>query len=365
MDDIKSLRDDIDRIDSQIISLLKERAEIAKKVGNYKKARSLPLHVVSREREIMDRIGEMNTHPFPTDALRHIYREILSACLSLEEPLTVAYLGPPASYTHQAALKHFGNSIRFLPATTIPEVFRFVESGEALYGVVAIENSTEGMVFYTLDTLVESDLKIVGEIVLPIHHCLLSRAPSLKEIRMVYAHPQALAQCRGFLSNHLPHVLTVETTSNTKAAELATEDEHAAAIAGEMASDFYNVAILRKHIEDYSDNQTRFLVIGTNEPGKTRRDQTSMMISIIDRVGTLAAILGLIAQQGINLTRIESRPSKKKAWDYIFFIDIEGHQKDDQIRDLLAKLQNLCPYVKILGSYPVPDRKKDAGNPPS
>ena len=357
MDDIKDLRQGIDRIDGQIIALLKERADLAKKVGAYKKENSLPFHVVAREREILDRIVEQETHPFPKEALRHIYREILSACLSLEEPVTVSYLGPPATYTHQAAIKHFGNSLRFLHATTIRDVFRFVESGDALYGVVPIENSTEGMVNYTLDTLVETDLKVVGEIVLPIHHCLITRAQDFREIRTLYAHPQAQAQCRGFLSNNMPHVPVVETSSNTRAVELCLEDNHAAAIAGEMASDVYNIPILWRHIEDYPDNQTRFLVIGTIEPGKTRRDQTSIMVSIIDRVGALSSILDLIARQGINLTMLETRPSRKKAWDYIFFIDIEGHQQDEPIRELLKKLQNVCAYVKILGSYPVPDRK--------
>ncbi|MHB1927124.1 MAG: prephenate dehydratase [Leptospirillum sp.] len=355
--DIKKLREGIDRVDGQIIALLRERAQLARQVGEFKKAHSLPFHVVAREREILDRILEQKTDPFPKEALRHIYREILSACLSLEEPVTVSYLGPPATYTHQAAIKQFGNSLRFLPAATIRDVFRFVESGDALYGIVPIENSTEGMVNYTLDTLVETDLKVVGEIVLPIHHCLLTRAQGLASVKTVYAHPQSQAQCRSFLSANLPNVPLVETSSNARAVELCLEDEASAAIAGEMASDVYNIPILRRHIEDFPDNQTRFLVIGTIEPGKTRRDQTSIMISIIDRVGALSSILDMIARQGINVTRLESRPSRKKAWDYIFFIDIEGHQQDTSIRELLKKLQTLCPYVKILGSYPVPDRK--------
>ena len=363
MIDIKKLREGIDRVDGEIIALLKKRADLAKQVGAYKVAHSLPFHVVAREREILDRILEQDTAPFPKEALRHIYREILSACLSLEEPVAISYLGPPATYTHQAAIKHFGNSLRFLPAPTIREVFRFVESKDALYGVVPIENSTEGMVNYTLDTLVETDLKVVGEIVLPIHHCLLTKSSSLSSIKTVFAHPQSQAQCRSFLSTHLPNIPLVETSSNTRAVELCLEDESGAAIAGEMAADIYNIPILRRHIEDYPDNQTRFLVIGTIEPGKTRKDQTSIMISIIDRVGALSSILDMIAKQGINVTRLESRPSRKKAWDYIFFIDIEGHQEDQSIRELLKKLQNLCPYVKILGSYPVPDRKTSWEHP--
>lgn len=355
-EDLGNLRNSIDEIDTRIVGLLRDRAAIAARVGDYKKARALPFHVVSREREILDRITELESAPFPKESIRTIFREILSACLSLEEPVVISYMGPPATYTHQAALKHFGHSLKHVPAATVREVFRAVESGEALYGVVPIENSTEGMVNNTLDTLVESDLRICGEIILPIHHCLLTRATSAKEIRTVYAHPQALAQCRIYLSNALPDASTGETTSNTKAVEMALEDPHSAAIAGEMAAEVYNIPIFSRHIEDFPDNQTRFLVIGTIDPGKTRKDQTSIMVSILDRVGALSEILSLIATEGINLTRLESRPSRKKAWDYVFFMDIEGHQADENIRQLLTKLQTLCPYVRILGSYPLQDK---------
>ncbi len=353
--DLDKLRMAIDGIDAKIVELLKQRAEIAALVGEYKKERDLPFHVVAREREIFDRIAGMDSAPFPKEALRTVFREILSACLALEEPITISYMGPPATYTHQAALKHFGHSLRHVAAPTVREVFRAVESGEALYGVVPIENSTEGMVNNTLDTLIESDLMICAEIVLPIHHCLLTRADSATEIRIVYAHPQALAQCRMYLANTLPHAAAGETTSNTKAVEMALEDPHAAAIAGEMAAEVYNIPIFARQVEDYPNNQTRFLVIGTIEPGKTRKDQTSIMVSIIDRVGALSEILSLIAAQGVNLTRLESRPSRKKAWDYIFFMDIEGHQADRNIRELLGKLQTTTPYVRILGSYPLPE----------
>jgi chorismate mutase/prephenate dehydratase len=363
--DISGLRQGIDDIDNQIVSLLRERARIARKVGEFKKDRGLPFHVISREQEIFDRLERADIHPFPRTVLKHIFREILSACLALEEPLVVAYLGPPASYTHQASLKYFGSSSRHLSMSTVREVFRCVERKEATYGVVPIENSTEGMVNYTLDTLVETDLKINGEVVLPIHHCLLSRASGIEQIRTVYAHPQSLAQCRGFLSHYLPHVPTVETTSNTRAVELALHEElQSAAIAGEMASDVYNVPILRRHIEDHQDNQTRFLVIGETMPDPTPQDQTSLMVSIIDRIGALSAILALIAIHNVNLTRLESRPSKKKAWDYIFFMDLAGHQKEENIQNLLKKLQDLCPYVKLLGSYPVSEEKRKSGYEP-
>ena len=359
---IASLRQKIDAIDLQIVSLLQDRARVAHEVGLYKKERGLPFHVISREQEIFDRLDRIDIAPFPRPVLKHIFREILSACLSLEEPLVVAYLGPPASYTHQATLKFFGTSTRHLSMSTVREVFLCVERKEAAYGVVPIENSTEGMVNYTLDTLVETDLKINGEVVLPIHHCLLSRGEDIRGITKVFAHPQSLAQCRGFLSNHLPHVPTIETTSNTRAVELALQDEtHAAAIAGEMAAEVYNIPVLRRHIEDQPDNQTRFLVIGDGVPGPTSRDQTSIMVSVIDRVGALSSILQIIASHQVNLTRLESRPSKKKAWDYIFFMDLAGHQKDPAIQTLLGKLQDLCPYVKILGSYPVSEEKRKSG----
>ena len=360
--DISALRQGIDAIDGEIVTLLRERAKLAHQVGVFKKERGLPFHVIAREQEIFDRLERVEIAPFPRPVLKHIFREILSACLSLEEPLVVGYLGPPASYTHQASLKYFGSSSKHLSMSTVREVFRCVERREAAYGVVPIENSTEGMVNYTLDTLVETDLKINGEIILPIHHCLLSRASGIDQVRTVFAHPQSLAQCRGFLSHYLPNVPTVETTSNTRAVELSLQDElQSAAIAGEMASEVYNVPVLRRHIEDHQDNQTRFLVIGEGTPDPTAHDQTSLMVSIIDRVGALSSILELVAAHNVNLTRLESRPSKRKAWDYIFFMDLEGHQKDSHIQTLLGKLQDICPYVKILGSYPVSEEKRKSG----
>jgi chorismate mutase/prephenate dehydratase len=279
-------------------------------------------------------------------------REIMSACLALEHPLRVAYLGPDGTYTHLAALKHFGGSINGAPVASIEEVMREVESGGASYGVVPVENSLEGGVTQTLDALRESSLKLSGEIVLAIHHQLLSRAESLTDITHVFAHSQALAQCRRWLATHLPHAECVPVASNAEGARRAHADAKAAAIAGEVAAEIYATPILRRNIEDDVGNTTRFVVVGRDVVPASGADVTSIMFTTPNRPGALHEVLSVLADAGISMTRIESRPLREAAWDYVFFVDLDGHIDTPIVADALAELERRTSRLKILGSYP-------------
>lgn len=352
MDELKSLRKKIDAIDDDILALLNKRAGYVLKVGAIKRRKKVKFHTPEREREILERMTANNRGSFPNDALKAIYREIISASLALEEPLKVTCLGPLATFTHLAALRHFGSSAAFVPVDSIKKVFENVETGKAEYGVVPIENSNEGVVSHTLDMFMDSDLKVVAEIIIEISHNLLSAQKDRSKIRKIYSHPQALAQCRGWLESNLPGIPVAESTSTSRAAELAAKDKHAAAIASELAARMYDLYIVEKNIEDSRRNVTRFLVIARETPPRTGKDKTSIMFSIKDRPGSLYEILMPFKKAGINLTKIESRPSKRKAWEYIFFVDMEGHIDDKKVKKALESLKEGCLYLKILGSYP-------------
>ena len=352
MNELDKLRSNIDKIDDEILKLLNKRAGYVLEIGNIKRGKNVKFYKPERERQILERITRSNTGPFPNDALKAIYREILSASLSLEEPLKVTCLGPLATFTHLAALRHFGSSASFVPVDSIKKVFENVETGKAEYGVVPIENSNEGVVSYTLDMFMDSELKVVAEIILEVSHNLLSRQIDKAKIKKIYSHPQALAQCRGWLESNMPGVITKESTSTSKAAELASREANAGAIASELAARMYDLNILEKNIEDSRHNITRFLVISKEFPPKTGNDKTSVMFSIKDRPGSLYEILLPFKKANINLTKIESRPSKRKAWEYIFFVDMEGHIEDKKVKKALAFLKGGCLYLKILGSYP-------------
>lgn len=356
MDEIKRLREKIDQIDDKILQLLNERAKLAKKIGDVKKKLGLELHVPEREREIINRIIAINREVygenFPTEALLHIYREIISACLSLEKELKIAYLGPKATFTHQAALEYFGFSAHYIPASTIGDVFREVELGRADYGVVPVENTTEGVVNYTLDMFLESDLKIVGEIVIPIKLNLLSTANSLSEIETIYSHKHALAQCKEWIKRNLPLANLVETESTAKACELVIEMENAGAIASEVAAYTYHLNILAESIQDNPNNYTRFLIIGKRYMKPTGKDKTSLIFAVKDEAGALFKALEGFYKYGVNLTKIVSRPSRKKLWDYVFFVDLEGHVEEEKVRKALDLLKERSQLVKVLGSYP-------------
>lgn len=352
MRQIKSLRKKIDAVDEGIISLLVERGKLAGKIGEIKKSRAAEYYVPSREKEVLMRLRGKNVKPFTREAVENVFREIFNATRAVESKLSVSYFGPEATFTHQAALKNFGVNARYIPADTIAGVFEEVEKSRAAYGVIPVENTSEGMVNHTLDMFFDSDLKIAAEINLPIEHCLLSKASSIKSVRAVYSHHQALAQTRNWLARNLPRARLVETLSTSHAAKIASHKRAAAAVAGMAAAKIYALNVLARGIEDSKTNYTRFLIIGRSLSSPSGSDKTSVMVSIKDRVGALHDILLAFRKHGINLTKIESRPSKKKAWDYVFFIDFLGHVNDLKVKKALAAVERSARSVKILGSYP-------------
>jgi chorismate mutase/prephenate dehydratase len=345
-------RSRINNLDEEILTLLNRRGQVALQIGELKRQQGLPYLVPERESEVLDRVAARNTGPLGRDAVRAIWREILSASLALEHPLPVAYLGPPATFTHQAAVRRFGSSAQFMPVRNIAEIFDEVERGRAEFGVAPVENSTEGAVNVTLDRLTEADVVIVGEVTLDIAEHLLSRAADLGEIKLVCSHPQALAQCRGWLHAHLPDVPTEETSSTAGSVERAKKDPAVAAIASEMAGRLYDVPILRARIEDNPTNSTRFLVLGRRPAPPTGRDKTSILFSMKNEPGVLYSILAPFAERRLNLTKIESRPTKRRPWEYVTFVDFEGHRDTEAVRAVLAEVEERCQFLKILGSYP-------------
>ena len=349
---IKELRQEIDAVDDRILELLNSRAALVIDVGRLKSVKKDEFHVPSREREIYERLASHNNGPFPNEAIKSVFREIISASLALEAPMKVAFFGPKATFTHLAAMQQFGLSAELVPQKAIPAVFEEVGKGRAKYGVVPVENSTEGMVSHTLDMFMESDLKINAEVSLEIHHYLLSRTGRLEDIKKVYSHPQPIAQCRDWLAENLPNIPVVDVASTAVAAQIVSEDYTAAAIASELAASMYDLKIVRERIEDQVNNFTRFLVIGKKLTEMSGDDKTSLMFSVKDEVGILYRMLEPFAKRGINLSKIESRPLKKKAWEYIFFLDLMGHIADPVIAEAVQELKQCCQFVKVLGSYP-------------
>ena len=347
-------RQAIDKCDTQIVKQLNERTKHVLAIGEIKRKAGEEIYAPHRERNVLQRICRKNQGPITNESLRFIYREIMSSALSLEKSLTVAYLGPEATFTHQAAIRRFGASLHYTPQKTIADVFTEVSKHRADYGVVPVENSTEGVVTHTLDMFVESDLKIVAQIVLPVQHCLLANCPR-SQIKKLYAHPQALGQCRDWVRTNLPHAEIVESSSNARSAELAAKEKGAAAIAGILASERYDVPVLDYDIQDNVANATRFLVLGRQCSPPTSDDRTSLMFSVMDRVGALYQALAAFRRHRINMTKIESRPSKRKAWEYFFFVDCEGHMEDRRVAKAISLLSEHCSYVKVLGSYPDTD----------
>ena len=349
---LNELRRQIDAIDDQILDLLNRRAGVVIEVGRAKAGEQKEFYVPSREQAIYERLTAASAGPFPKEAIRRVFREIISASLSLEQPMKVAFLGPQATFTHVAAMQQFGFSAQLVPQKSIPAVFDEVLRGRAHYGVVPVENSNEGVVSHTLDMFMESDLKINAEILLAISHDLLSRSGRIEDVRKVVSHPQALAQCRKWLEENLPDVPLVDVASTALAAQMAAEDETAAAVASEMAATLYGLQVLKPKIEDNPNNFTRFLVIGTKTPERSGRDKTSVMFSTKDEPGILYRMLEPFSKRGINLSKIESRPMKKKAWEYIFFLDMEGHIAEEGVFAAIEELNGYCQFLKVLGSYP-------------
>jgi chorismate mutase/prephenate dehydratase len=344
-------RKSIDRLDAQIVHLLNERTKHVLAIGEIKIRAGEEIYAPHRERAVLDRIARKNEGPITNDSLRAIYREIMSSALSLEKSLTIAYLGPEATFTHQAAIRRFGSSLKYASQKTIADVFTEVSKNRADYGVVPVENSTEGVVTHTLDMFVDSDLKIVSQIVLPVQHCLIAKC-KLSEVKRLYSHPQSLGQCRGWIQVHLPKVEILETSSNARSAEFAAKEKGAGAIAGVLAAEKYGVPILEQDIQDNAANATRFLVLGRQCSPPTGQDRTSVMFSIVDKVGALHRSLAPFRRYRINMTKIESRPSKRKAWEYFFFVDCDGHLEDRKVMRAMEMLAEHCSFVKVLGSYP-------------
>ncbi len=362
--DINSIRRHIDALDTQLQALISERARIVHDVGAAKRAansnqsaNTLDYYRPEREAEVLRNVIERNKkngRPLRDEEMVRLFREIMSACLAQQEPLKVGFLGPEGTFTQQAVLKHFGHSARALPLPTIAEVFYEVQSGHADFGVVPVENSTEGTVNHTLDMFLNSPLKICGEIELRIHQNLIGKRLSLDAIKRVVSHQQSLAQCRGWLDEHLPHAERIAVSSNGEAARRARDEDGTAAIAGSVAAEIYNLEVIEPNIEDREDNTTRFLAIGRKVFGASGKDKTSLMITGGDTQspGALYKLLEPFARKGISLSRIESRPSHKKKWDYVFFIDVEGHVDTQPLKEVLAEIKKHSLFLRVLGSYP-------------
>ncbi|KRT55962.1 prephenate dehydratase [endosymbiont of Ridgeia piscesae] len=351
---LAAIRDRIDAIDEEILRLFNARAKAAQEVARIKLAADpqAQFYRPEREAQVLRRIKERNSGPLDPEEVARLFREIMSACLALEQPLQVAFLGPEGTFTQAAALKHFGHSVQCLPMGSIGDVFSEVESGACHYGVVPVENSTEGVISHTLDSFVSSPLLICGEVTLRINHHLLSSESGLQQIRTVYSHQQSLAQCRGWLDRHLPQAERVAVGSNAEAARMASQHAGVAAIAGETAAEIYGLPQLVSNIEDEAGNTTRFLVIGKKDAGASGDDKTSLLLSTQNRAGGLHGLLSPFAEHSISMTRIESRPSRRGIWDYVFFVDINGHRSDPAVAEALRQLEQQASLFRVLGSYP-------------
>lgn len=368
--ELQALREQIDAIDQSLQELLNQRAAVAQAVAGVKQAEvqqrlsaegadqraideQVQFYRPEREAQVLRRVIERNTGPMPDDKMAWIFREIMSACLALEKPMQVAYLGPAGTFTQEAALKHFGHGVISQPAPTIDAVFRQVESGEAHFGVVPVENSTEGMVNHTLDNFLNSSLQISGEVELPIHlHLLVANGARPESVKLICAHQQALAQCREWLTRHWPDTETLAVSSNGEAARRASSEAGVAAIAGDIAANTYGLTHLAENIEDIASNTTRFLVIGRDTVKPSGNDKTSIIVSTRNEPGALFRLLEPFHREGIMLTRIDTRPSRTENWAYVFFMEFEGHQDDAVIHRILAEIQERSLMLKVLGSYP-------------
>jgi len=350
--DIRRLRLEIDAVDVELLALLNRRAALVRKVGELKDG--APAYRPERESEILRRVAAKKDGALPAESATGVFREIISACRALEQHIRVAYLGPPGTFSEQAVRRHFGARVAAEPAATIDEAFRSAESGAAQFAVAPAENSTDGAVGRTLDLLLTTPLRICGEIELRVEQNLLSRMKSMKGIRKIYSHSQSLAQCNGWLGQHLPNAERIPVGSNAEAARRAAKENGAAAIAGEAAAALYKLKVMAPGIEDDPNNTTRFLVLGQVDAGPTGRDRTSLVLSAENKPGAVHALLTPLAANGVSMSRIESRPAKARSarWEYVFFIDVEGHQTDARVAAAIAELRQRAPFLKVLGSYP-------------
>ncbi len=350
-DELARLRGAIDRVNERLVEDLSERARLARAVGLLKVGQA---YRPEREAQVLRRVKELNPGPLPDETLGLLFREIMSACLALERPITVAYLGPKGTFSERATLKHFGLAAEAVPTASIDEVFRAVESGAADFGIVPVENSTEGAVGRSLDLMPQTPMNVCGEVILRIHHNLMAKTPpaDLGDIRRVFSHGQSLAQCHEWLNSNLPKAERVAVSSNAEAARRAAEEAGSAAVAGEMAAEQYGLAILAANIEDEPNNTTRFLILGDYQSKPSGEDKTSLVLSAKNRAGAVYEMLTPFATRGVSMTKFESRPSRVALWDYLFFVDIEGHRDDTQVAEALDEVGRIAGYIKVLGSYP-------------
>jgi chorismate mutase / prephenate dehydratase len=347
------IRDKIDALDSQILDLLSQRAQAAQEVGHIKGGFASPVFRPERERQVVARLQENNTGPLLPDGIAAIWREVMSACRALEARQTIAFLGPVGTFSEQAAQKYFGHSIAALPCMSLDEVFKSVEKGTAQFGVVPVENSSEGAISRTLDLLLDSPMHISGEVVLPIHHHLLTKTGNLNGVTTVCAHAQALAQCQQWLSEHAPQLKRQAVSSNAEAARMAASDSSIAAIAGDRAQVAYALQAVAAQIQDDSHNRTRFVVVGSYECQPTGHDQTSLVLSVDNQPGAVHRLLAPLAKHGVSMNRFESRPARKGTWEYHFYIDVAGHANDTKVAKALEELNEIAAFYKNLGSYPL------------
>ncbi|MBI5428990.1 MAG: prephenate dehydratase [Nitrosomonadales bacterium] len=348
---LKQLREQIDRLDDELLKLANRRAALAQQIGHLKEDGTVLRP--EREAQVLQRLQGNNSGPLSNAAVAQLFTEVMSQCRALEAPLTVAYLGPEGTFTEAAALKRFGSAIQGRPCATIDDVFHAVESGAAHYGVVPVENSTEGAVGRTLDMLMQSTLQICGEVMLAIHQCLLGQHCGISAVKTIYSHPQSLGQCQGWLNTHLPHAARIPVASNAEAARLAAENPNSAAIAGSQAAAIFGLNVCAENIEDDARNTTRFLVLGNQQVAPSGNDKTSLVIAAPNRPGAVHGLLAPLARHGVSMTRLESRPARSGLWEYVFYMDIEGHQADAKVAAALAELKQAAAFVKALGSYPV------------
>ena len=351
-EELQRLRESIDRVDDKLLEMLNERARLARAVGSLKVGQA---YRPEREAQVLRRVKERNPGPLSGETMALLFREIMSACLAVERPITVAYLGPRGTFSERATVKHFGLAAEAVAAASIDEVFRSVESGAADFGVVPVENSTEGAVGRSLDLMPQTPMKVCGEVIVRIHHNLMAKVPprELSEVKRVFSHGQSLGQCHEWLNTHLPHAERVAVASNAEAARRAADEAHSAAVAGEMAAEHYGLAILAANIEDEPNNTTRFLILGDYQPRPSGRDKTSLILSARNRAGAVYEMLTPFATRGVSMTKFESRPSRVALWEYLFFVDIEGHRDDPQVAEALEEVGRIAGYIKVLGSYPV------------
>lgn len=352
-DKLKPLREKIDAIDRQLLDLLNQRAQIARQVGHVKAETNAPVFRPEREAQVLRSVADCNPGPLESDDVQTIFREIMSACRALEKRVTVAYLGPAGTFSEQAVYQQFGRAVAGMPCASIDDVFRAAEAGTAEFGVVPIENSTEGVVNRTLDLLLQTSLVISGELGLPVHHSLMTKTGTMDGVKRICAHSQAIAQCQRWLNLHYPQIERQAVTSNGEAARMAGSDPSVAAIASEIAGQEYQLQVVHAHIQDDPHNRTRFAVIGTLQTAPSGKDQTSLVLSVPNKAGAVYSLLAPLAKNGVSMTRFESRPARTGSWEYYFYVDIEGHMLDAKVAQALDELKENAAYFKILGSYPL------------